>query len=179
MLHNDRVKEAQANVGRYLEEGLLRLTAKDSNALGVLTGNAKESLEVAELLDSQNRSSLWTIVCSYYAMYYTANAVLLSLGYKVGEKIAHKVTADALIVYVRKKLSQNLLESFETAREEALPLAGVRADALIETLDQERAKRGALQYSTTEVAKHAKAQTSLKRAKEFVDALRRMITYPT
>ena len=47
---------------------------------------------------SRTRASLWVIVISYYAMFYAANAVLLHLGYRTGEKIAHKVTSDALIV---------------------------------------------------------------------------------
>jgi hypothetical protein len=50
-------------------------------------------------------------------MYYYTNAVLLKIGYKVGEKIVHKVTSDALIVYIRGKLKENLVEDYEETRE--------------------------------------------------------------
>ena len=59
---------------------------------------------------SRTRASLWVIVISYYAMFYAANAVLLHLGYRTGEKIAHKVTSDALIVLVLEKLYELLLD---------------------------------------------------------------------
>ncbi len=95
-----------------------------------------------------------------------ANAILFKLGYKVGDKIPHKVTSDALIVFVRNKLKKRLLEEYEEAQNEALP--GIKADNLIEEFDKERAKRGILQYETTAVEKHSKAITSLKRAKNFI-----------
>jgi len=100
-------------------------------------------------------------------MFYIANAVLYKIGYKIGDKLAHKVTADALIEVVRNKLKKSFLEDYENAKEEALELAGARADEIIDSFDRERGKRSAFQYKTTEEIKHSKAQTSLKRAKEF------------
>ena len=46
-------------------------------------------------------------VISYYSMFYIANAVLFKIGYKIGEQTPHKITADALIVFVRNKLKKN------------------------------------------------------------------------
>src|SRR3989344_5383720 len=103
MLSKDRIKEAETNVRTYLDEGLLKKEPLNSDALRVLLKNAQESISSAEKLNSDRTSDLWVIVCSYYSMFYIANAVLRKLGYKVGEKIAHKVTADALIVYARGK----------------------------------------------------------------------------
>ena len=78
--------------------------------------NADLSLETAKkllALESKDyHPYLWVIVPSYYSMYYIANAVLLKLGYKVGDKVSHKVTADAIIVFVRNKLKKNLLEEY-------------------------------------------------------------------
>jgi len=175
MLDKKRIKEAEDNVRSYLEEGLLKRTSINKQIIGILLGNAKESLGVAEEIHQRRLSDLWVIVCSYYTMYYYANAVLLNLGYKVGEKIAHKVTSDSLIVYVRGKLKESLVEEYEEMKEEALNIAGVRADSLIESFEFERNKRGLIQYNTIEVEKQSKANTSLQRAKEFAKEMDKLI----
>ena len=84
-------------------------------------------------------------------------------GYKVGSKISHKVTADSLIVFVRKKLKDSLIEGYEIAANEALELS----DNLLQSYDSERIKRSIFQYETTEEIKIVKARTSLARAEEF------------
>ena len=113
----------------------------------VLQNNAGDSIEIAEFLAENKKSDLWIIVTSYYSMFYIANAVLFKLGYKIGDKIPHKVTADALIVFVRNKLKKRLLEDYEEAQNEALP--GIKADTLIDEFDKERTKRG-IQAKKTE-----------------------------
>ncbi|MDD5192567.1 MAG: hypothetical protein PHH54_01525 [Candidatus Nanoarchaeia archaeon] len=168
MLNKERIKEAETNVKTYLSEGLLKKESSNPDAISVLIKNAKESILSAEKLDSTKTSDLWVIVCSYYAMFYITNAVLRKLGYKAGEKIVHQVTSDALIVYARKKLKESMLEEYENAKDEALNLAGLRADSLIESFEFEKGKRGRLQYTTDDIEKQSKAKTSLKRAKEFV-----------
>ncbi len=175
MLNTQRIKEAEVNVRTYLSDGLLRKTTMTKDVLNILLRNAKESLRMAEEAHQKNISDLWTIVCSYYAMYYYANAVLLKLGYKVGDKIVHKVTADAMIVYVRGKLKKNLIEEYEEAKEQALNLAGMKADDLIESFEFERNKRSFIQYQTLEIEKQSKAKTSLERAKEFTREMEKMI----
>ncbi len=167
MLDTKKIKEAESNVRSYLSEGLLKKTTSDINIINILLNNAKESLRVAEEINQKNLSELWVIVCSYYSMYYYANAVLLKFGYKVGEKIVHKVTFDALVVYVRNKLKESLIEEYEETKEEALNLAGIKADDLIESFEFEKNKRSLIQYKTIETEKHSKAKTSLQRAKEF------------
>ena len=173
MLDEKRIKEAESNVRNYLDERLLKKEDFNRIVFKVLLNNANESIKIAELLYSQNHSDLWTIVTSYYSMYYVGNAMLYRLGYKVGDKISHKVTADALIVFVRKKLKSSILESYEEIKEEAL--AGIKADNLISSFDFERKKRGVIQYQTNEEAKRAKAKTSLDRAKEFSFEIRKLL----
>ena len=85
---------------------------------------------VADLILKENLSSLWVIVSSYYSMYYIANAVLLKLEYKVGSAVSHKVTSDALIVFVRDKLKNSILEDFEDAKAEAMELTNLTDDIL-------------------------------------------------
>ena len=175
MLSEKRIKEAETNARSYLEEGLLKKAVIDKNVMDILLKNAKESLRVAEEIHQKDFSELWTIVCSYYAMFYYANAVLLKLGYKIGDKIVHKVTSDALIVYVRKKLKESFIGEYEEIKEEALNLAGIKADEIIESFDFERGKRGLIQYKTIEFEKKSKAKTSLQRAKEFAREMEKLI----
>lgn len=175
MLNKERIKEAENNVRSYLNEGLLRKTLMNKQILDILLRNAKESLVVAEETYQNKTSDLWVIVCSYYAMYYYANAVLLKLGYKVGDKIVHKVTSDALIVFIKGKLKESLLEEYEETKEEALNLAGIKADSLIESFEFERHKRSLIQYKTIEVKKQSKAKTSLERAKEFTREMEKLL----
>ncbi len=175
MLSEKRIKEAETNVKSYLGEGLLKKASADKNVMNILLKNANESLKVAEEVHQKDLSELWTIVCSYYAMFYYANAVLLKLGYKVGDKIVHKVTSEALIVYVRKRLKESLIEEYEETKEEALNLAGIKADKIIESFDFERSKRSLIQYKTIEFEKKSKAKTSLQRAKEFAREMEKLI----
>jgi len=173
MLTDKRIKEAKDNVNMYLSDGLLSKAGFDNQVFNILEKNANESLSVAEILYKGKYSWLWVIVTSYYAMYYIANAVLFKLGYKVGEKISHKVTADSLIALVRDKLEESLLEEYEEMQKEAL--AGIKADELMQAFDYEREKRGIFQYRTNESAKEAKAKTSLERAKEFVIEIKKLL----
>ncbi|HLD86839.1 MAG TPA: hypothetical protein VJB12_02140 [Candidatus Nanoarchaeia archaeon] len=175
MLTKERIKEAEINVTSYLQDGLLKKAPLQKEVRAIFLQNGKESLRVANDTFQNKTSDLWVIVCSYYSMFYYANAVLLTLGYKTGEKVVHKVTSDALIVYVRKKLEKSLLEGYEEAKDEALQFAGVRADSLIESFDFERAKRGLIQYKTLEGEKHTKANTSLQRAKEFAKEMEKLM----
>ena len=176
MLSKERIKEAEKNVEGYLDEEILKKTGSvDNNILNTFRKNSEESLRTADFLFKNNLSWLWVVVCSYYSMYYIANAVLYKLGYKVGHAIAHKTTADALIVFVRGKLKEKLLDDFETAKNEALDLAGVKADELILSFDFERMKRSKFQYVMTETIKSSRAETSLKRAKEFVFEMEKLL----
>ncbi len=176
MLDKERINEAEKNVKAYLDEGLLKkLVGFDRNIFTVFKKNSEDSLKVADLLFSGNLSALWTIVCSYYSMYYMANAVLYKMGYKVGYKIPHKVTGEALIALVRNKLKAGILEGYEEAQEEALELANVKTDELIESFEFERMKRSKFQYEMTEPIKMSKAQTSLERAKKFAFELEKLL----
>jgi uncharacterized protein (UPF0332 family) len=159
-----------------LTEGLLEKEKPSELAMEVLTANANESLATAELILKNNGSDLWVIVCSYYSMFYIGNVVLRRLGYKVGNKIAHQVTADALIAFVRNKLKNTYLEEYQEAKDEALELAGVRADTLIESFDFEKIKRGRLQYQTDKEDKKSKAITSIERARRFMIEMGKLVS---
>ncbi len=178
MLSDKRIKEAESNVRQYLTEGLLK-KQPNKTAKEMYVENSDLSLETAQKLLSLETPTykpyLWIITSSYYAMYYIANAVLLSIGYKVGNKISHKVTSDSLIVFVRNKLKKGLIEEYEDVKEDALELMSSKTDYLLQSLDFEREKRSKFQYQMDEQAKKSKALTSLERAKQFVFELKKLL----
>lgn len=178
MLDEKRIKEAESNIRKYLDESLLK---KDFNptALLMYIQNADNSLETAKkllLLESSTyKPYLWIIVTSYYSMYYIANAVLLKLGYKVGEKISHKVTSDALIVFVRNKLKKEMLKDYEDIQNDALELISSKTNSIIGFYDSELEKRSHFQYRMDEELKKGKAITSLERAQQFLFEMKKLL----
>ena len=168
-----RIKEAEKNTKQYLLDGLItKRTSKIRQE--IFYENAKDSIKAAQLL-MNNEHTLWTIVTSYYSMFYIANTILLKKGYKVGDKIAHKVTSDALIAILRKDIQNSLINDYEEAKEEALRLAQIRTHEIITNYDNERKKRSRIQYETTEKEMKNKAKTSLNRAKEFLYELEKLL----
>lgn len=175
MIDSKKRKQAKNNFDTYLGEGLIK-KSKNPIAQEMYTKNADMSINVAaDLLKSPLKPHLWTIVVSYYAMFYSANAVLLKLGYKVNNKIVHKVTHDALIVLVLDKLTDELLEEYEVAQQEAMELASVKAESVVEDYGFELDKRSRFQYNMLEEMKESKAKTSFERAKRFVFEMNRLL----
>src|SRR3989338_2496188 len=101
-------------------------------------------------------------------MSYFSNEVLFQYGFKIQERIAHKVASDALIVLVLDKLRKELIEDYESIQKDALEIASAKAESVIESYSLELDKRSRFQYNMLEVTKESKAHTSLKRAMEFV-----------
>lgn len=178
MIDNKRIKEAESNVRNYLDEGLLKKEANET-AKEMHIENSDLSLETAkrllELEDPNFKPYLWILVTSYYAMYYIANAVLLQISYKVGDKICHKITSDCLIVFIRNKLKKELLEGYEESKDEALGLISSKVDTLIKSFEFERKKRSVFQYKMSEKIKKSKALTSFERAKKFVFEMKKLL----
>jgi uncharacterized protein (UPF0332 family) len=171
MLSNERIREAEQSVKSYLSDGLINKEKFSSIIFDTFMRNHRESLLVAKKLFDEQLSNLWVIVTSYYSMFYLANALLYKLSYKVGPKVAHKVTSDALIVFVRNKLKDNLIEEYEIAASEAMVLS----ETLLQNYDFERMKRSVFQYESTEEIKQTKAKTSLDRAQHFGVQIEKML----
>ena len=178
MIDERRVTEAKSNFDNFLREGLLKKQTNET-AKKMFIDNAYISLETAKKLwDIKTESFkpyLWIIVSSYYAMFYITNAVLLNLGYKTADKIVHKVANEALIVLIRHKLKERLLEDYEECREEAMELVLSKTDDLIKAYEYEKAKRARFQYEMAEELKEAKAQTSFTRASRFVFEMKKLL----
>ncbi|MFW5704542.1 MAG: hypothetical protein ACOCXG_01745 [Nanoarchaeota archaeon] len=178
MITEREIKQAKKNFDNYIKEGLLK---KDSNetAKQMYIKNAENSLITAQKLKSledENYSpDLWIIVSSYYSMFYISNAVLLNLGYKVGDKIVHKITSDCLITLVRDKLKKELFSDYEEIEQEAMEIINARGNEIIYSFEQEREKRSKFQYQMSETIKKSKAKTSLERAKTFVFEMKKLL----
>lgn len=175
MIYNEKKKEAKSNFDKYLQDGLIK-KEKNETARAMYIKNAELSLHLAEeCMESALRPYLWVVVISYYSMFYIANAVLLHLGYKIRDKIVHKVTNDALIVLVMDKIKKGLLEEYEDAKEDALEIASIRSEELMAFYTQEMDKRSRFQYNMTESIQEQKARTSLKRAREFMLEMQKLL----
>jgi uncharacterized protein (UPF0332 family) len=171
----ERKKEAQRNFAQYLQDGLVK-KEKNETAKAMYSKNADLSLNLAEeCMNSSLKPYIWVVVISYYSMFYIANAVLLELGYKTGDKIVHKVTNDALIVLVMDKIKKGLLEEYENAKEDALEIASIRSDEIIEFYGLELDKRSRFQYNMTESIQEQKANTSLNRARQFMLEMKKLM----
>jgi len=68
-----------------------------------------------------------------------------------------------------------LIEEYEQTKEEALNIAGIKADSLVESFDFERRKRSLIQYNTIDTEKRTRSKTSLKRAKEFAKEIEKIL----
>lgn len=176
MLSNEDIKKAEINIRSYLNDGTLKKVPVDRNIVKIFRSRAEESLELANDIYNNQKSGLWVTVISYYSMYYMANAVLLNYGYKVGDKISHKITSDALVVYIKNKLEKKYIEYFNQAKNETTELMALEeedyvADDTIESFEFERRKRSNFQYHVEKPIQRSKSATSLERAKEFLAEL--------
>ena len=175
MIDAKQKKEAKSNFDKYLQDNLIK-KEKNETARQMYLKNAELSLNLAEeSISSALRPYLWVVVISYYSMFYIANAVLLQLGYKTGSKVVHKVTSDALIVLVMDKIRKGLLEEYEDTKEDALEIASIRSEEIMAFYAMELAKRSRFQYDMTESIQEQKARTSLKRAREFMLEMKKLL----
>ncbi len=170
-MDKNRLIEAKHNYDSYLLEALLKKTSFNQNIFNKFVENALESLTVANQLFTNKTSYLWTIVSSYYAMFYIANAFIYKKGYKAQHKIVHKVINDTLIVLAKDDLEKKFLEDYEEEKHNALSIA----ENMLDSFEYERAKRSTFQYGMTERLKESKARTSLQRAKDFVNVFRQLM----
>lgn len=161
MLDDETIKRAESRVRKYLRDEDLKKKDQSKFTINALKNNSDESLKLADLLYAEEISFLWVIVCSYYSMFYMANAILSKLGYKVGDHNPHKITSDALIVYVRNKLKRKLLEDYNEAKSEAYELNQL-SDEIIESNELERINRNNFQYTMTDEILKSKSKLSQK-----------------
>jgi len=167
-----RVKKAENNFKNFLRDGLIKRDIFQDIIYQTYLRNATESLNVANEIFKNKTSSLWVVVSSYYSMFYIASAYLYKKGYKTGQEIVHQVVNEALVVLSKSDLEKYFLEEYEEEKEKAL----AASENLFKDYEFEKTKRARFQYETTEEIKESKAQTSLKRAKNFVAVIRQLLS---
>ncbi len=200
MIEGKDLLEAEQNLPHYLEDGLLTKNKSYAQFAPFYLKNAEMSFHLASFLHKLSTNNevkkkndfpenyeclLWVVVASYYSMFYIANAALAKLGLKVSDKIPHKVTQDALLVYFLKnnRLAKSLLEDYKEAKMEVMGLMNVseeellkefqlKAKEIIATFDYQRRKRGEFQYEIKVETKEHVARLSLERAKRFIQEMK-------
>ena len=189
-------KKIENNVKMYLVEGPLKKDPSAKELVDIYLRNAERSfataslllsvsdsleLKKANILEPEFETYVWVLVTSYYSMFYAANALLAKAGMRTTEKIAHKVTSDALVLYfiLNDKLAKYLYESYQESMSQAMDLTKqdmetfiTKAKKLASSLEDERRKRGKFQYDMKIEMKRSRAITSLERAREFLREVR-------
>ncbi len=130
-----------------------------------------EDVKIKEMLAIPKNKTFYSSVIShaYYAIFYSAKAMLLSKGIKTSSPDIHKKTFESF----RKEfvdtgiLDVKLLEIYQRLV--------VRADSLLEIFKGEKWKRGNFTYSTIPQANKEPAEDSIKNAKIFVSNIMKVL----
>lgn len=149
----------------YLERAGNELLAADS--LKKLSENAKSREEFSLPQSTTFYSSV--ISHSYYSIFYSAKAILLTKGVKTSAPDVHKKTYEE---FERVFVNSGILDMklFEIYKKMV-----VRADALLQIFKDEKWKRGNFTYKTIPQANKEPADDSLKNAKIFVSHISKII----
>ncbi len=192
MLDEEKLKEAENRVKRFIGEGMIRSKGKPEYA-DFFIKNADDSIDSAKALfelstNPQKQESfgftsfnglLWVVNASYYSMFYMARALLEKNGIKIKADLSiHAVTFDAIIYYfyLTGRLQKEFLEDFIEAKEDAAELLGKqKADELMEDYFFEKRKRSTFTYEMGAILVESKAKTSLERAQKFRRELKKII----
>ncbi len=195
MITEKEVSESRKIIQQLIEEG--NVIKADNNFVNFFLNKAKHSLETSKGLFklSQNQDLkkalrlsqdyegyLWVINSSYYCMFYAATALLAKYNHRI--KISHGVhalTYHALIYYFLdndQKLTKHLLEQYQAIEKEAeelLQLVEQKARDNVEQVKFELTKRREFTYEMGKIAEKNKAETSIKRAEDFLTLVRELI----
>lgn len=142
----------------------------------------KSSKEFHKLNESYE-CFLWAINSSYYSMFYAVHALLAYKGIRIlTTQGIHRITAHALVYYCVKNnfIAKELYEQFIENQNKAIELLNIedfqkKAINLTSNYFHESEKRSKFTYETTEEVKQKHAFTSLKRAKEFLSEIEKII----
>ena len=190
------IKIIESNINSYLRDGLFK-KGEYNYLIDFYVKTAKKTLQTADALMQISENNelkkklgllddfetyLWIITTSYYSMFYIINALFSKHGIKLGDKIVHKVASDVFYIYFikNKRIAKDLFEIYEEAKGQAMDLINYseQAEKLFQDLEYERNKRHRFQYNMTESIKRSYAQTSLKRAKDFINEVEILIKWP-
>ncbi len=111
----------------------------------------------------------WVIVCSYYSIFHSAQALLGVKKIKVINRL-HYATLIAFAKHfiINKELEEELLFIYEDTEN--------KAKELLEIFEEEKDKRGIFQYHRLSKNNIEPAKKSLKNAKIFLDAIQQILS---
>jgi uncharacterized protein (UPF0332 family) len=116
-------------------------------------------------IDDSYEAFMWTIVSSYYSMFYMASALVAKKGIKVGEIDVHKNVRNAFLrLYIENSDLERKLGIDYTACKE-----------MAQDLMAEREKRSKYQYDVGMSAMRKDAETSVKCARNFFEKTRKAV----
>jgi uncharacterized protein (UPF0332 family) len=184
-MDSKKLKESSSVIKKALQEGIIRKPSQGADSF--FLERAKHSIQVAsrllELQDSEQLpSSLWVINSSYYAMFFAATALLAKFSHRIdSESGIHRLTYHALVhffVNEDKKLEKHFIEEYREAvenAEELMQISMKNVDNLLSDYAYEINKRKIFTYEYGMIAERKKAETSLDRARNFVQTVMNMI----
>ncbi len=107
---------------------------------------------------------------SYYSIFYSARAALLSVGIKISAPFIHNKAYEKFKkAFVDSgKLDKHILEAYETVL--------TRAEDLLQIMKDEKSKRGRFTYKTFPQANKDPADDSISNATLFVSHIKNMLT---
>ncbi len=186
-------KIIESNINTYQRDGLFK-KGEYSNLIDFYINASKKTLQTSDALMQISENNelkeklslsdnfetyLWVITTSYYSMFYMVNALFSKHGIKLSDKIVHKVASDVFYFYFIKnnKIAKELFEIYEETKDQAMDLINYseQAEKLFQDLEFEREKRHKFQYNMVESIKRSYAETSLNRAKSFINEIEMLI----
>ena len=145
-----------------------------------ISNNAKIKTELQ--LQATYDGYMWIINTAYYSMFYAVTSLLAKYNHRIKvEQGLHALTYHALVYYfldLDKKLAKHIIEQYQQAELEAselLQTAEQKAREHIEKVKFELSKRREFTYEMGKIAEKSKAETSIKRAEEFLTLVKEMI----
>jgi len=184
LIREDRIaklseQEKTKFVDFYRKQANLSLIAADL----LYNISTEKSFKEFHKLEEDYECFLWAINSSYYSMFYAIHALLASKSTRILTKQGiHKTTAHALIYYCVKNnfIAKELYEQFVESQNEAAELLNLedfqkKAIDLTTKYFYEADKRSRFTYETEEEIKQRHANTSLQRAREFLNEIEKII----
>lgn len=174
-----------------------RIIKADKEFVKFFMKKAEDALETAHILFQISKSIslkkelnvsqfyngyLWVINPAYYSMFYAATSLLAHFDKRIKvDQGIHKIMYHALVYYFLdndKKLTRYIIEQYKQAESDAeslLQIAELKARYHIEKIKFELDKRKEFTYEMGKTAEENKAQTSIKRAEEFLTLVKEII----
>lgn len=143
---------------------------------------SKRIYEISVDEDDSLEGYMWVINTSYYAMFFAATSLLAHFNHKIDSDVGiHKLTYHALVYYfllddnkLQKHFIEQYKESYDNA-EQLLQISEEKAIEMVEHFNFEHTKRTSFTYEVGKIAERNKANTSLKRAEEFLIEVRNIM----